>query len=206
MWPVIIILVFAIALAARPMHGDGWYWEVGNGVGFLALALLLVLVLNGRGGLGRSFHHRWLSIAVFIAVFTHSLWFLLGDSTTWEYLKWGAPHYMVAGLFSAALILIVTATSLVSLRNSSYTAYKPFRNWHRWLSIAILISALFHVIPSGFYIVHPWQVILLTGLALVVYFLPTWLSVDTSFQRRNTALVSAAVVTIYGLLRMGVAL
>jgi len=203
MWPAIIVLVFAIALAVRPRHGDGWFWEVGNGLGFLAFALVIVLTFNGRGGSGHSLHHRWLGIAVFVAVFVHALWFLLGDPITWEYLKWGAPHYMVAGLFSAGLVLLITVTSLVSLRNASYSAYKPFRRWHHGLSIAVLAGALVHVLLSGFYIAHLWQAVVLIAITLGAYFLPTRYNIDASFSTRNVILVSLAVGAIYGFVRIG---
>lgn len=201
---MLVVLVFSVALAARPTLGDGWYWEVGNGLGFLALALIFVLAFNGRGGLGGSAEHRWLGIGVFFAVFGHVLWFVLGDPVTWEYLKWGAPHYMVAGVLSAGLLLLVTFTSLITLRNKSYTGYPLFQRWHRYLSVAILITALIHVLLSGFYTIYLWQMITLVIVGLAAYMLPTMITVDASFGRRNLAIVCVIAMVVYCVLRVGI--
>ena len=203
LWSAIIALTFALALAARPLHGDGWFWEIGNAVGFLALALLLVLASNGRGGQGASLRHRWLGIAVLVTLVAHIAWFLIGDPITWEYLKWGAPHYMVAGLMSAGLVVVVTLTSLISLRSASYNGYKPFQKWHRTLSIAILITALIHVALSGFYIDQIWQFTLLLIVSLAAYFLPLKLSIDASYSHQNIVIIGAIALVLFCLIRIG---
>jgi len=201
---VLVGLVFSVALAARPTLGDGWYWEVGNGLGFLALVLIFVLTLHGRGGLGGSSEHRWLGIGVFFAVFGHALWFLVGDSVVWEYLRWGAPHYMVAGVLSAGLLLLVTFSSVITFRNESYAGYPSFQRWHRYLSVAILITAIVHVLLSGFYIIYLWQMIALVTVAFGAYMLPTMISVDASFGTRNLGIVCVIALIVYCVLRVGI--
>lgn len=203
MWPAaLVVLVFSIALAAKPQLGDSWFWEIGNGIGFLALALLLVVILNGRGKHGHSLDHRWLGVVAFSTVFAHIVWLLIGDPIIWEYLKWGAPHYMVAGLMSAGLLLLVTVSSLVSLRNTSYNGHKSFRRWHSWLSILIVVTALAHIVFSRFYIEHNWQVAALILLGLSAYIVPSKFNIKTSFTRRNIAIVSLLALAIFCLIRM----
>ena len=62
MWLAILILVFVVALAGNSLHGDGWFWAIGNATGLVAFSQLLILVSNGRSGLGRSIRHRWLGL------------------------------------------------------------------------------------------------------------------------------------------------
>jgi hypothetical protein len=201
MWPVILLLVFAVALVASPNQGDGWFWEVGNGIGFLALALLLILIGNGRARLGHSARHRCLGIATLSAVIAHCLWFLIGDPVVWEYLQWGAPHYMVAGLLSVGLLLLITLSSLLSIRNQSYTSHRSFRIWHHGLSIAIGITALIHVFLSGFYLIHYWQILVLLAVALLVYILPNRFNITMSFARRNLVLAGLIGIAVFSLIR-----
>ena len=221
MWPVILLLVFAVALGATalgatalgatalgapalgatPTQGEGWFWEVGNGIGFLALVFILILIGNGRARLGPSAGHRWLGIATLSAVIAHCLWFLIGDPVVWEYLQWGAPHYMVAGLLSVGLLLLVTLTSLISMRNGSYASRKSFRVWHHGLSIAIVVTALLHIFYSGFYLIHYWQVLVLLAVAMLVYLLPNRFNIDMSFSRRYLVIAGLAAVAVFSLIR-----
>ena len=201
MWLAILVLVFVIALMGSSVQGDGWFWAIGNATGLVAFAQLLILAGNGRSGLGRTVRHRWLGLSVFFMVILHGLWFLAGDSVTLEYLKCGAPHYMVAGLFSTALLLLVTVSSLVSVRNRVYATSNSFRTWHRWLSVFIVLSALIHIVLSGLYLTYDWQWLILISVSLVVYFLPKLFALDYSFQRRNLVIATIATMILFGILR-----
>ena len=202
MWPAILLLVFLLALSGSTLQGDGWFWAVGNGLGFLSFGFLLILATNGRAKLGRSERHRWLGLVVAITVLAHCLWFLMGDPITLEYLKWGAPHYMVAGLFSTGLLILLTISSLISYRNRSYANYSAFRLWHKWLSVAVILTALVHIGLSGLYFTYLWQWALLLCLSLVVYFTPKFLTIHYSFQRRFLALGAAVALLLFVLLRL----
>ena len=203
MWQAIIIVVFVVALASCANYGDGWFWEVGNGLGFLALALLFVLTFHGRSGLGLSIRHRWLGQGTLLITLGHCLWFLIGDPVSWEYLKWGAPHYMSIGLSSLALMLVLTLTSLRSFRHFSYDSHAIFRSWHRYMAVAILVTALLHVVLSGFYIVTSWQSLLLVGVAVVAFYLSTWSQLDASFARWSLVIVSLLFLVLFYLVRLG---
>ncbi|MFT7527179.1 MAG: putative ferric reductase [Arenicella sp.] len=185
---------------------DGWFWALGNATGLVAFAQLLILASNGRSGLGRTIRHRWLGLSVTLVVILHSLWFLLGDPITLEYLKWGAPHYMVAGLFSAALLLLVTVSSLASVSNRSYSTYKSFHIWHRWLSVLIILTALIHIVFSGLYITDQWQWAILLTASLAVYFPPKLVAFDYSSQRRNLVIATIVAIILFGILRTGATL
>jgi len=197
MWWAILVLVFAIAILGAPLPGEGWFWEFGNALGFLALAFLLILLANGRGGLGRSLRHRWLGIAALLATLVHISWFLIGDSLSLEYIKWGAPHYMVAGVFSAGLLILITFSSLVSFRNRSFHSYRAFRSWHHWLSVLALILAAIHVILSGFYFIYWWQAVLLVVLLLMAYFQVIKKWSDSSFSQIGLLVLSALIMMIF---------
>ena len=201
-WPASLLLVFALALLGSSLHGDGWFWALGNSLGLLVYALLLILVINGRGGLGRSERHRWLGIAVIVTLVGHCAWFLIGDPITLEYLKLGAPHYMVAGLLSFGLLLLLSASSLVSYRGRSYSTYGSFRNWHKYLSVLAVVTALIHILLSGLYFSDYWQWGVLMLVSIGVYFAPKWLKADYSFQRPYIVLAAIAAVTVFVLIRM----
>ena len=112
------------------------------------------------------------------------------------------------GVISAGLLLLVTLSSLATFRNKSYTGYGSFRAWHRWLSIAITATALFHVVFSGFYIVNLWQAIGLFVIAIAAYFLPSFLisrmAIDASFKRSSVIIISVVAVLVFCILRVGV--
>lgn len=134
------------------------------------------------------------------------LWFLLGDPLSLEYLKWGAPHHMVAGLFSAALLLLVTASSLVSVSNRSYATCNSLRIWHRWLSVLIILTALIHIVFSGLYINDKWQWAILLTASLAVYFLPKLVAFDYSFQRHNLRIATIVAIILFAILRSSASL
>lgn len=164
-----LLVVFIIPLMMTPLTGDGWFWEIGNGLGFLGLAVLLILTLNGRNKGGHSILHRWLGFACLFAIVSHVLWFLLGDNTVIEYIKFGAPFYMVLGVLALALIILLTFSSLLLFRKKAYRDNNTFLLWHRYLSLVILISSALHMTLSGYYYVSIIQWIIL--LLLIVFVL-----------------------------------
>lgn len=201
MWPAILMLVFVLALLGSTLTGDSWYWAVGNGLGLLTFALLLILVMHGSAGIGNSKRHRWLGLAVVATLAGHSFWFLIGDPITLEYIKLGAPHYMVAGLLSAGLLLVLSVTSLLSFRNRSYLNHRSFRHWHKLLATLVILTALIHILLSGLYFSYYWQWIVLVLLALIAYFAPKRLRFNYAFQRRYLCLAAIITMTLFVLLR-----
>ena len=162
--------VFIIPLTMTPVVGDGWFWEVGNALGFLGISIMLILTLNGRNKGGHSSFHRWVGFVCFFAIAGHALWFILGDKTTIKYIMFGAPSYMVLGILSIVLMIILTFTSLLLFRKSAYRSYSIFSKWHRYLSFVMLIASTLHVGLSGYYFVSVTQWIMIIGLLISAYF------------------------------------
>lgn len=165
-----ILAVFIIPLMMTPLRGDGWFWEIGNGLGFLGLAVLLILTLNGRNKGGHSNLHRWLGFTCLFAIVSHVLWFLLGDNTVIEYIKFGAPYYMVLGVLALALIILLTFSSLLLFRKKAYQDNITFLLWHRYLSLVILFASVLHMTLSGYYFVSIIQWIIMLLLIVFVLF------------------------------------
>ena len=210
----LLIVVFTLALMANPFGGDGWYWELGNGLGFVCFAALLYLTLEGRSaGGGRSKYHRRMGYLVLFTLLAHSFWFLLGDPIVIEYLKIGAPAYMVLGFFALALCIVLVLSSVMDTRKKAYQSHISFRIWHRYLAFILLAMAGVHIGLSGFYLENIFQTGLFTLLVIAVIFTP--LAANKNYLRHvqikaNTnriwiklSLVCCIVLTLFMAFRTG---
>jgi len=169
-FPILCLLVvFIIPLMMNPLSGDGWFWEVGNGLGFIGLALLLIMTLNGRNKGGHSSIHRWLGFSCLFAIIAHGLWFVLGDDTVIEYIKFDAPFYMLLGVLALVLIIFLTLTSLLLFRKKAYRDRYIFLQWHNYLSHVILIISVLHTALSGYYFISVIQWLSMLSLVIFVY-------------------------------------
>jgi hypothetical protein len=103
-------LVFLCALSNAPLLGAGWFWGLGNGLGLAALCCLAWLCLDTRRG-GKIGHHQQLGYWACALLAAHIAWFLLGDTTTWQYLKTSAPGWMWSGWLALLLVLVMVISS-----------------------------------------------------------------------------------------------
>ena len=163
--------VFLLPLLAAPLLGAGWFWGVGNGLGFAALSGLAWLCLDTRRG-GKIRHHQQLGYWATALLVAHAAWFLLGDNTTWEYLKSSAPVYMWSGWLALALVIFLVISSARSLRPRAYANHPGFHRWHRWLTVLMLAASVHHIGGSGFYLREWYQWCLLTLLLAGCLLLP----------------------------------
>ena len=166
---VIIGSVFVAPLAGWPLHGGGWYWDVGNGLGFAAFGGLLYLMISSN----RQFDvaaHRILGYAVLALTLGHVFWFLLGDAATVEYVKFGAPDYMWLGVVSVLLLFFLIAIALPPERMHIHRGYSSFKYWHRLIAIATIVSAAYHIVVSGFYVDGWAQALLFIAIATAACF------------------------------------
>jgi predicted ferric reductase len=85
----------------------------------------------------------------------HAFWFLLGDATVVEFIKMGAPDYMWLGIVSFLLLAILIITATVPDRIRLHENYASFKYWHRVLTVAMILSAAYHIVVSNFYL-HAW--------------------------------------------------
>jgi DMSO/TMAO reductase YedYZ heme-binding membrane subunit len=206
MLPSLCLLgVFIIPLTITPFVGDGWFWEVGNALGFLGLSIMLILTLNGRNKGGHSSFHRWIGFVCFFAIVGHALWFILGDKTTLEYIMFGAPTYMVLGVLSIVLIIILIFTSLLLFRKSTYRSHSIFSKWHRYLSFVMLIASTLHVGLSGYYFVNVIQWSMMIGLIISVYFFQERTHFKKNKQKLSILLLfSGVLLSAFVIIRNGI--
>jgi hypothetical protein len=144
---------------------------MGNGLGFAALSCLAWLCLDTRRG-GKIRYHQQLGYWATALLVAHIAWFLLGDTTTWEYLKSSAPAWMWSGWLSVALIVLLVVSSARRNRSQAYENHTGFRRWHRWLTVLLLAAAGHHVCGSGFYLREWYQWCLLALLLSACLLLP----------------------------------
>jgi len=161
---VIIGSVFVAPLAGWPLHAGGWYWDIGNGIGFAAFGGLLYLMISSN----RQFDvtaHKVLGYLVLALTLSHVFWFLLGDAATIEYMKFGAPDYMWLGLVSLLLLFVLLTIALPPERTRVHRRYSDFKYWHRFVAIATIACAAYHIVISGFYLNGWTQALLFIAIA-----------------------------------------
>jgi hypothetical protein len=162
-----LVSVFLITFLAAPTMGAGWFWDLGNGIGFAAFAGLLYLTITSNRRLDVR-AHQVLGYAVLLLSVGHAFWFLLGDATVVEFVKFGAPDYMWLGVVSIILLAVLVTTAIVPDRLRLHRNYVSFKYWHRVLTVAMILSAAYHVVVSDFYL-HGWvQGVLFAMLAVSV--------------------------------------
>ena len=107
-------------------------------------------------------------LAVWICLFAalHAVGLLVAEPTLLEYLKPGAPAYMVAGVLALVVLLMLTAASYPSPRRRIWRSWPAFRSWHRWLWFGLLVAIAWHVLGAGFYLDS--QAARLLGFAVLV--------------------------------------
>ena len=149
-----VVTVFLITFLAAPTMGAGWFWDAGNGIGFAAFAGLLYLTITSNRRLDVR-AHQVLGYAVLLLAIGHAFWFLLGDPTVVEFVKFGAPDYMWLGIASIILLAVLVTTAIVPDRMRLHRNYASFKYWHRTLTVAMILCAAYHALVSNFYL-HAW--------------------------------------------------
>ena len=157
--------VFVITFLGAPAMGAGWFWDAGNGIGFAAFAGLLYLTITSNRRLDVT-AHQVLAYVVLALGITHAFWFLLGDATTVEFVKIGAPDYMWLGIVSLALFAVLMTTANLPERLRVHKDYPSFRYWHRVLTVVVIAGAAYHIIGSNFYLGTWYQGLLFALVSL----------------------------------------
>ena len=160
-------VVFLITFLAAPTMGAGWFWDTGNGIGFAAFAGLLYLTITSNRRLDVR-AHQIIGYAVLLLIVGHAFWFLLGDATAVEFIKFGAPDYMWLGIVSVVLLAILITTAIVPDRLRVHKDYPSFKYWHRVLTISMIASAAYHVVVSNFYLDAWYQAGLFVLISIAV--------------------------------------
>ncbi len=211
-----------VALAA-PAPAVGVLWDWANAIGYVGVALVLLLFFyTGRPRAfppfsGRFFAniHRDLGYVALLLVLVHVGLLLYTEPLLLEHLKPSAPLYMLAGLASTVLFLLLAITSITPLRRRLWPDYHRFRGFHAWLSMAAVVLLLVHIVGSGYYLntgLKTAILLLVSGVLLGVYIdkRHVHLRHDRSVARlRNTSHYAAALafgpVTLVLVLALGLA-
>ena len=164
---ILALILFPVFFTGFPA-GEGWFWALGNGFGFVALAGLLYLSMDARNG-AKLKRHKKFSYVVFGLIVAHGHWFLIGDPVTLEYLKPGAPAYMWSGVLGFFLMGFLLFSSTDSNRPEQFLSANSFRVWHKLLAIGVVVSSIYHILGSSFYLNQYWQWTLLSAMAITVF-------------------------------------
>ncbi|MBD9518098.1 ferric reductase-like transmembrane domain-containing protein [Pseudomonas sp. PDM22] len=208
------LLPVAILLGLGAMPGLGYAWDFANAAGLLGACLLgLLFVIGGRPQPrplyeGKFFLrlHRDLGFAAVALLLVHIIVLLVDEPLLIEDLLPSAPGYMLAGLASAILMLVLAVSSLSRVRPRWSSSAASFRRWHYGGSLLALSLMAVHVLGAGYYSGGVWKGALLVALMLAVALWPRLPKPanGVSGRKRNTAqratwLVLAASGLIIGL-------
>ncbi|MGE9762769.1 ferric reductase-like transmembrane domain-containing protein [Pseudomonas sp. PDM20] len=208
------LLPVVILLGLGAMPGLGYAWDFANAAGLLGACLLgLLFVIGGRPQPrplyeGKFFLrlHRDLGFAAVALLLVHIVVLLVDEPLLIEDLLPSAPGYMLAGLASAILMLVLAVSSLSRVRPRWSSSAASFRRWHYGGSLLALSLMAVHVLGAGYYSGGVWKGALLVALMLAVALWPRLPKPanGVSGRKRNTAqratwLVLAASVLIIGL-------
>lgn len=191
------LLPVAILLGLGAMPGLGYAWDFANAAGLLGACLLgLLFVIAGRPQPrplyeGKFFLrlHRDLGFAAVALLLVHIGVLLVDEPLLIEDLLPSAPGYMLAGLASAILMLVLAISSLNRVRPRWSNGAASFRRWHYGGSLLALLLMAVHVLGAGYYSGGVWKGVLLVALMLVVAVWPRLPKPGNgiSGRKRNTA-------------------
>ncbi len=115
--------------------------------------------------------HRVLSYAIIVCTVAHVLLLWIPDQTVWHYLDTDMPDYMWVGLGALGALIATTFLALPQFRRYWHTRYKHFRNWHYYLSLAVIVLSVWHITGSGFYfsVAESWCLAIFTGAFVLAH-------------------------------------
>ncbi len=163
------LLLFLICLLPAPLPAGGVLWDTLGGLGFAAVALMLPLAWEAESPAGgtRLELHKHLAIAATLIAGVHALGYLLTDPISLEYLKPTAPAHMLMGIVALLGLTVLTVTALPDQRRRFFRRFSQFRRLHLYLSLAVLLATLWHVLGTAFTASGPLRLTLLTALLLL---------------------------------------
>ena len=166
--PLVIVVAWS-----RPPRVDFW-WDAAMALGAVGAGGFVLLPLvsprwwvpEQRGAAFlRHLHelHRTLSYGLILLILVHGVGLLVLEPRTLDYLFPSAPVYMLCGIVSAILVVVLTLTSLY--RHGLGYTHAGWRRWHAILSALAVAALAWHLIGSGYYYGVMGK---LPGLALLV--------------------------------------
>ncbi len=191
------LAVFTVLMLNNAPLSGGVFWDFLNGLGFAAFSGLIYVNIASPKVTSLSTHQKISYVAV-VLIIAHALGFLIFDPLLIEYLKFGAPIYMWAGLLSLTLLLFLVITALNSNRLKAHASYAGFQQTHKLLSYGAIIACLYHIIASGFYLQSLWQAALFCIIALAILNPSKLHKLFTTKKQSPDATSTAAAVTLIG--------
>lgn len=191
------LLPVAVLLGLGTMPGLGYAWDFANAAGLLGACLLgLLFIIGGRPQPrplyeGKFFLrlHRDLGFAAIALLLIHIAVLLVDEPLLIDDLLPSAPGYMLAGLASAILMLVLAVSSLSRVRPRWSNSAASFRRWHYGGSLLALLLMAVHVLGAGYYSAGVWKGALLIALMLVAAIWPRLPKPANGIRgrKRNTA-------------------
>ncbi len=186
---LVLLPLVVLLLGDRP-PGTGFTWDFSVALGFAALSLLgSMFVLTARFqwmapafGIDIVYYfHRWVAVLAFGLVLIHPALLIGIEPLLVEYLKPGAPWYMLAGAGASIALAALVVSSLWRKRLRLH--YDAWRRWHALLAVLAVGLAIAHVIGVDYYVGAPgkralWTALAVSWLALLVHVRivrPAWL-------------------------------
>lgn len=166
--PLVIVVTWA-----RPPRVDFW-WDAAMALGAVGAGGFALLPLvsprwwvpEQRGAAFlRHLHelHRTLSYGLILLILVHGIGLIVLEPRTLDYLFPSAPVYMLSGISSAILVVVLTLTSLY--RHGLGYTHAGWRRWHAILSAGAVAALGWHLVGSGYYYGSAGKFI---GLAVLV--------------------------------------
>jgi len=209
------LLPVAVLLGLGAMPGLGYAWDFANAAGLLGACLLgLLFIIGGRPQPrplyeGKFFLrlHRDLGFAAIALLLIHIAVLLVDEPLLIDDLLPSAPGYMLAGLASASLMLVLAVSSLSRVRLRWSSSAVSFRRWHYGGSLFALLLMAVHVLGAGYYSGGLWKGALLVALTLVAAIWPRRPRPANGIRgrQRNTAQRATWFVLVAGSAIIGLA-
>lgn len=171
---LVLAPIFILLIGGMP-EGRGFFREFSTASGYSAISMLgIQFILTARFRRATApygidviyYFHRYLSQVAFVLVLTHItiiffikpqyvLYFINPLIGLWEGL---------AGLLATIMLICILAISLWRTRFN--LSYERWRMFHGIFAVAIMITAMFHIEGTGYYLAIPWKRTIWTAYAI----------------------------------------
>lgn len=170
---ILVLSPLAVLAFGELPPGTTFTWDFSVALGFSALSLLgSMFVLTARFrwmapafGIDIVYYfHRWVAVLALGLSLAHPLLLIGVEPLLVEYLKPGAPWYMLAGAAALIVLGVLVAGSL--WRKRLHLHYDAWRRLHALLAVLVVGLAVAHVIGVDYYVGAPGKRALWTALAV----------------------------------------
>jgi predicted ferric reductase len=188
----IVLAVAPLALSLLQLDpGRGFWVNFSVSLGFVGLAILgLQFVLAARSvritqpfGIDAvlQFHRQITALAV-ICVFAHPIILFLWDSRFLSLLQvWSAPWRARFAVLSVFLLVVLVVTAV--WRRRLRLSYDAWQLLHALVAVAVVLTALLHVLLIGYYVDQPWERGLWIVYSGVFIFIGVWVRMVKPVRR-----------------------